>query len=221
MAKLSTFWRSSASYRVRIALNVKDIPHELELVHFRKDGGQHKTPEFTAKNPQQLLPLWEEKVDENGEESSWALNQSLAIIEYLDARHPEPKLIPADLRAAAEVRALSQEIACDIHPLNNLRVLGYLRNTLGVEEEQVNTWYRHWVELGFGALETRLSQTAGDYSYGDELTMVDCCLVPQVYNALRFNVDVTAFPTITAVTDRLEQLPAFINARPENQPDAE
>lgn len=213
MSKLYTFWRSSASYRVRIALNHKGLDYEPALIHFRKEGGQHRKPEFLAKNPQGLVPVWEE--------GAWSLNQSLAIIEYLDEAHPEAPLIPADLKARAEVRAMAQIIACEMHPLNNLRVLNYLKQELGHEQTQVDEWYRHWCTLGFEALEPMLEKKSGICCYGDNVTLVDCCLVPQVYNARRFNCDLTPYPNVMRITEVLNELEAFVQAAPENQPDAE
>ena len=198
---------------MRIALNLKRLDYESIFIHLRKEGGQHRKPEFLAKNPQGLLPVWEE--------SGWTLNQSLAIIEYLDETHPEIPLMPKAPRDKAEVRALSQMIACEMHPLNNLRVLAYLRHELGCDQEALNAWYRHWVELGFDALETQLQQTAGEYCFGDSPGLVDCCLVPQVYNARRFDADLAAYPIIERIDRRLNELDACIQAAPENQPDAE
>ena len=210
---LYTFWRSSASYRVRIALNLKGLDYNPALIHFRKEGGQHRKPEFLAKNPQGLVPVWEE--------GDWALNQSLAIIEYLDETNPDVPLIPQDAKARAEVRAMAQVIACEMHPVNNLRVLMYLKNTMGLEQEQVDDWYRHWCTLGFETLEPLLEKKAGKYCFGDDITLVDCCLVPQLYNARRFNTDLSNFPNVVRIDKALNELDAFIKAAPENQPDAE
>jgi len=211
--QLYTFWRSSAAYRVRIVLNLKALAYESIPIHFRKDGGQHRTPDFLAMNPQGLLPVLQE--------DDWQLSQSLAITEYLDEIHPEPPLLPGNPRARAEVRALAQIIACEIHPLNNLRVLGYLRKQLGQDDSGVNEWYRHWVNISFEALEARFRKNAGIYSYGDEITLADVCLVPQVYNARRFKVDLTPYPNIERIDQSLNELPAFFNAAPEQQPDSE
>lgn len=213
MGTLYTFWRSSASYRVRIALNIKGLPYEAVPIHFRKEGGQHRKPEFLAKNPQGLLPVWEE--------GDWALNQSLAIMEYLDEAYPDTPLIPKDIKARSEVRALSQVIACEMHPVNNLRVLNYLKQELGHEQEQINEWYRHWCTLGFETLEPILERTAGTYCFGDTLTLADCCLVPQVYNARRFECDLSPYPNVVRIDAVLNKLEAFSQAAPENQPDAE
>lgn len=213
LPKLYTFWRSSAAYRVRIALGLKGLEREDVFVHFRKEGGQHRKPDFLALNPQGLLPVWQE----NG----WCLSQSQAIVEYLEDLQPKPRLLPGEPRARAEVRALAQIISCDIHPLNNLRVLQYLRKQLGQTDESVNAWVRHWIVLGFEAFEARLQQTAGNYSYGDEVSLADLCLVPQVYNAERFGCDLDAYPRLRAVAAALRELPAFAAATPECQEDAE
>ena len=211
--KLYTFWRSSASYRVRIALNLKGLDHEHEFIHFRKEGGQHRKPDFLGKNPQGLLPTWGE--------DDWFLSQSLAIIEYLDETHPAVRLVPENPRDRAEVRAMAQLIACEMHPLNNLRVLNYLKSELGQDQDGVNEWYRHWCKLGFEALEPTLERTAGHFCFGDNVSLADCCLVPQIYNAQRFEVDLAAYPTVQRLGTALNMLPAFIDAAPEQQSDAE
>lgn len=213
MGNLYTFWRSSASYRVRIALNLKGLDYTSVPIHFRKEGGQHRKPEFLTKNPQGLLPVWEE--------ADWSLAQSLAIMEYLDETHPSAPLLPEDVKARADVRAMAQIIACEIHPLNNLRVMSYLKKQMGQSENQVNQWYQHWVTLGFEALEACLQRTAGEYCYGDQITIADCCLAPQVYNAQRFNCDLSPFPKLSQINNSLNLLEAFQDAAPENQPDAE
>lgn len=212
MGNLYTFWRSSASYRVRILLNLKGLDYTAVPIHFRKEGGQHRKPEFLAKNPQGLLPLWEE--------GDWTLAQSLAIMEYLDEIHPTPPMLPENTRSRAEVRAMAQVIACEIHPLNNLRVMGYLKQQMGQSEDQVKEWYQHWVALGFEAVEADLKQTAGKYCHGDKITMADCCLVPQVYNALRFDCDMSPYPAIVRINGALNLLDAFKKSAPEMQPDA-
>ncbi|QBE64334.1 maleylacetoacetate isomerase [Pseudoduganella lutea] len=212
--KLHTYFRSSAAYRVRIALNLKGIEAELLPVHLLKDGGQQFGTAYDALNPQHLVPLLED--------DGLVLPQSLAIIEYLDETHPQLPLLPPDARGRARVRALSQAIACDIHPIDNLRVLKYLSDTLGVTPEQKSAWYRHWVALGLEALERQVAG-AGDtglFCHGDTPTMADCCLVPQLYNARRFDCDLDPYPTLTAIARRCEALPAFIAASPENQADA-
>lgn len=211
MLKLYTLSRSSASYRVRIALNLKGLKYEPITKILGK--GEHRTPEYLAVNPQGLLPALE--ID------GVVLSQSLAIIEYLDERYPNPRLLPEDPLDRARVRSLALAIACDIHPINNLRVLNYLRNELGQSEEAVNTWYRHWVREGFRGLEVELRRYSSNrrYCYGDTLSLADVCLVPQMFNARRFDVDLTPFPTIEAISRHLESIPEFAAARPEVQPD--
>ncbi|MBL4894077.1 MAG: maleylacetoacetate isomerase [Emcibacter sp.] len=206
---LYTFWRSSASYRVRIALNLKGIDHDSVEIDFRKDGGQHRKPEFLSKNPQGLLPVWQE--------GDWYLSQSLAILEYLEETQRDIPLLPDEARERARVRELCQIIACEIHPLNNLRVMSYLKANMGQEDEAVNEWYRHWVALSFAPLEQRLNDVAGTYCHGDHLSLADCCLVPQVYNARRFNCDMSPYPTIVKIDKTLNELTAFQDAAPEKQ----
>ncbi|TKB44719.1 maleylacetoacetate isomerase [Thalassotalea mangrovi] len=206
------YWRSSAAYRVRIALNLKQIEHELLSVHLVKDGGQQHSAEYKALNPNELVPTL---VD-----GDFTLNQSMAILDYLEHKYPSPALYPQDLQKRSMVQALANDIACDVHPLNNLRVLNYLSDELSVTAEQKQAWYQHWIQTGFMALEQRLEKTAGLYCFGDNVTMADLCLIPQVYNAKRFNVDLSAFPTILRVDENCQQLDAFKAALPENQPDA-
>lgn len=212
--KLHTYYRSSASYRVRIALNLKGIKAGQAFVHLSKDGGEQFGATFDALNPQHLLPVLED--------DGLVLPQSLAIIEYLDETVPGAPLLPSGARARARVRALAQAVACDIHPLNNLRVLNYLEQQLGVLSEQKTAWYRHWVGIGLAALERQLSGSSdtGQFCHGDAPTMADCCLVPQLYNARRFGCDLAPFPTLVAIGAHCEELPAFAAARPEVQPDA-
>ncbi|WKE64111.1 maleylacetoacetate isomerase [Gallaecimonas kandeliae] len=211
--KLHGYWRSSAAYRVRIALALKGIDYQQVPVHLVKDGGQQHSAGYRALNPAELVPCLENE--------GLALGQSLAILEYLEETQGGPALLPAEPGPRALVRAFCQDIACDIHPLDNLRVLQYLKGEMGVSDEQKDSWYRHWIAVGFAALEQRLAKTAGQYCFGDTLTLADCCLVPQVYNARRFNLDLGPYPTLVAVAERLEALPAFIAAAPENQPDAQ
>ena len=210
--KLYTYFRSSAAFRVRIALNLKGLPYEMVSVHLTKDGGEQRKADFLAVNPQKRVPAL-------ALSSGDVLTQSLAIIEYLDDIHPEPPLLPADALARAKVRAIAQAVACDIHPLNNLMVLQYLKNTLKHEQAEIDAWYHHWVLEGFTAIETMLS--AGPYACGAQVTLADICLVPQVFNARRFKVPLDKFPRIVAVDAACAKLPAFDKARPENQPDAE
>ena len=210
--KLYTFWRSSAAYRVRIALHVKGLA--FETVSKKLGKGEHLRPDYAALNPQALVPALEDR--------GQVLAQSLAIIEYLDETHPEPPLLPSDAVGRATVRAMALAIACDIHPLNNLRVLNYLRAPLGLDDAGVTAWYRHWVALGFEALEQLAGRHSRDrrHLHGGRLSLADICLVPQVYNARRYEVDLTPYPTLVAISGALEQLPAFAAARPEAQPDA-
>ena len=212
--KLYSYYRSSAAYRVRIALNLKQLPYETVGVHLLKNGGEQKQPAYSAKNPQKLVPA----LEDNGQ----VFTQSLAIIEYLDEAYPAQPLLPAAATERARVRAMAQLIACDIHPLNNLRVLGYLQKQLGADETAKTEWYRHWINEGFTALEILLqSEQTGRFCHGDTPTLADCCLIPQVYNARRFQVDLSLYPTIVRIVAECEAVPAFQAAAPENQPDAE
>ena len=210
--KLYTYFRSSAAYRTRIALNLKGLPYESVPIHLVKDGGRNKTPEYRAINPQMKVP----SLTLDGGE---ILTQSLAIIEYLDETHPSPPLLPKDALARAKVRAMAQLIACEIHPLNNLAPLRYLKGPLKHEQPEIDAWYHHWVSEGFSALETMLQP--GTYSFGNTVTLADVCLVPQVYNARRLKVPLDEFPKIVAADAACLKLAAFDKARPENQPDAE
>ena len=211
--KLHTYFRSSAAFRVRIALNLKQLAYEPAFVHLAK--GAHRQPAFASVNPQALLPVLED--------GSTVLNQSLAIIEYLEEKHPEPSLLPGDAASRARVRSLSLLVACEIHPLNNLRTLTYLRKGLGQTEEQVATWYRHWIADGLAKLERELTadKGAGKFSHGDSPTMADCCLVPQVFNAKRYDSDLSLYPAVMRVFDACMKLEAFDRAQPSKQPDAE
>jgi maleylpyruvate isomerase len=210
--KLYSYFRSSAAYRVRIALNLKGLPYEMVPVHLTKDGGRQHTPEFIAINPQARVPALELPSGE-------VLTQSLAIIEYLDDIHPEPPLLPADALDRAKSRAIAQMIACDIHPLNNLIALQYLKRQLKHEQPEIDAWYHHWITEGFTALEKLLAP--GPYACGSQVTLADICLVPQVANARRFKVPLDKFPKISGVDAACLKLSAFDKARPENQPDAE
>lgn len=213
--KLYTYFRSSAAYRVRIALNLKGLAYEAVPVHLLKDGGRQLQDDHRDINPSALLPAL---VDEGA-----TLTQSLAIIEYLDEVHPLAPLLPRDALGRARVRALAQMVACDIHPLNNLRVLKYLKHTLAVQEEAKNAWYRHWVCVGLAAIEAHLARDAdtGRFCHGDTPTVADCCLIPQVFNAQRFAVDLGPYPTIARIDAACTELPAFAAAHPERQPDTE
>ena len=211
--KLYSYWRSSAAYRVRIALNLKQLSFETIPVHLLKDGGQQHSAEYQQLNPNQLVPTY---VD-----GEFSLNQSLAIIEYLDEVYPEPALLPEDPEAKAQVRSLALDIACDIHPLNNLRVLQYLTGPLRLNDDQKTEWIHHWLHTGFSALEQRLQKTAGEFCYGDNITLADLCLVPQMYNALRFKLDTLEYPTISRIYHHCQQLAGFALAAPEQQSDAQ
>jgi maleylpyruvate isomerase len=210
--KLYSYFRSSAAYRVRIALNLKGLAYETVPVHLVKEGGHNRRPEFRAINPQMRVPAL---VVPTGD----VLIQSLAIIEYLDETHPEPPLLPKDPIARAQARALAEIVACDIHPLNNIGSLRYLKRELHHEQAVIDAWYHHWVLTGFEALEALVRP--GPYACGGAVTVADLCLVPQVYNARRLNVPLDKFPKIVAIDTACLALPAFDRARPENQPDAE
>lgn len=209
--KLYTYFRSSAAYRVRIALNLKDQPYEMVPIHLGKDGGRHKTAEFRAINPQMRVPAL---TLSNGA----TIIQSLAIIEYLEEVFPEPALLPVDALERAHVRAVAQIVASDIHPLNNLVTLNTLKK-LGHDQAAIDEWYRSWVIAGFEAIEPLIRP--GPYAFGSRVSMADVCLVPQVFNARRFKTPLDAFPKILAVEAACAKLAAFDKARPENQPDAE
>ena len=210
--KLYGYFRSSAAYRVRIALNLKELPHDMESIHLTKEGGRQHAPAFEAINPNKRVPAL---VLSGGE----ILTQSVAILEYLDEVYPDPPLLPADAIKRAQVRAFAQLIACDIHPLNNLAPLQYLKGPLAQTQEAADTWYRHWVTAGFDALE-KMAQP-GPYAFGAQVTMADICLVPQVFNAQRFKVSMDNYPKLAAIDAACNKLAAFAAARPENQPDAE
>lgn len=217
MLKLFGYWRSSAAYRVRIALNLKGLDAEHISVHLVKNGGEQHKADYAAINPQELVPTLID-IDEKGRE--FALSQSMAILEYLEERYPQSALFPTEVQSKALVRSLALSIACEVHPLNNLKVLQYLTGELAIGEEVKSAWYHHWIHEGFSAFEKQLQRHAGRFSFGDEVTVVDLCLVPQVYNAHRFNVDLSAYPNILRVTENCNQLDAFIKAMPENQFDA-
>jgi maleylpyruvate isomerase len=215
MLTLYNYFRSSASFRVRIALNLKKLPYTYAAVHLSRGGGEQFAPAFRALNADALIPV----LDDDGQ----VLNQSLAIIEYLEETHPEPPLLPHRPLERAYVRAFAMTIACEIHPLNNLRVLRYLVHRLGVSEDDKNTWYRHWVEQGLAALEARVlaEGRSGRHVLGDQVTMADVVLVPQVFNARRFDCNLGHVPTLMRIFDHCMELPAFVDAQPERQPDAE
>ena len=209
---LYTYFRSSAAYRVRIALNLKGLTPEMVSIHLQKEGGLNRKPQFRAVNPQMRVPAL--KLD-GGD----VLIQSLAMIEYLDEVHPQPPLLPRDSMERAKVRALAQVIACDIHPLNNVGPLRYLKRELGQPQEKIDAWYHYWILDGFDAVEALIG--VGPYAFGNEVTLADVCLVPQVYNARRFKVPLERFPKIVAVEAACRELTAFERAAPENQADAE
>jgi maleylacetoacetate isomerase len=210
--RLYTYFRSSAAYRVRIALGLKGIACESVAVDLRP--GAHRRPDYLALNPQGLVPALED--------GGAVIGQSLAIIEYLEEVHPQPPLLPRAAADRARVRSMALAIACDMHPLNNMRVLNYLRSPLGHDEEAVDTWYRHWIAEGFRGLEEEARRSSGDgrHMFGAAVTLADVCLVPQMFNARRFKCNVEPFPTLRAICAHLEALPAFALAAPAAQPDA-
>jgi maleylacetoacetate isomerase len=212
--KLYTFFRGSSPFRLRIALNLKGLAYDAVPVHLGRN--EHQRAEFGAVNPQQLLPALE--LDDGQ-----VLAQSLAIMEYLEEKYPKPPLLPGDSYGRARVRALSLLVACEIHPLNNKRTLDYLRSGVGGSEPQVAEWYRHWIDDGLAKLEAAMTRGAGTgrFSHGDAPTMADCCLVPQVFNARRYDNDTSRFPTVMRVFGECMQLDAFLRAQPAKQPDAE
>jgi maleylacetoacetate isomerase len=210
--KLYSYFRSSAAYRARIALNLKGLTYETAPVHLIKDGGHNNRPEFRAVNPQMRVPAL---MTPSGD----ILIQSLAIIEYLDETHPEPPLLPRDQIGRAQARALAQIIACDIHPLNNVGPLRYLKNEMHQEQSAIDAWYHHWIIAGFEALEALVRP--GPYACGMQVTIADIFVVPQVANARRLKVPLDSFPKIVGIDSACLALPAFDCARPENQPDAE
>ncbi len=209
------YFRSSASYRVRIALNLKGLSAALIPVHLQNNGGEQLSAAYRSINPAALLPTL---VTDDGA----LLTQSLAIIEYLDEVHPQVALLPGTALDRAYVRGLAQSIACDIHPINNLRVLNFLRQDMGLSEEQKNRWYRHWCELGLAALEQTLAHDprTGRFCFGDQPTLADCCLVPQIANAQRFECNLDDMPTLLRIHSSCQELSAFKAAAPALQPDA-
>jgi maleylpyruvate isomerase len=215
MIKLYSYFRSSASFRVRIALALKGLPYEYIPIHLLKGGGEQFAPTYRELNPAALTPTL--VVDDAA-----AMSQSLAIIEYLDEMHPLPRLLPQDPADRAYVRSIALQIACEIHPLNNLRVLRYLKDTLKVEEDQKSAWYAHWIALGFSAIECTLAADprTGRFCFGSDVTLADICLVPQVFNAKRMGVPLDDYPTIARINDAAFALEAFARAEPSVQPDA-
>jgi maleylpyruvate isomerase len=212
---LHSYFRSSASYRVRIALNLKQIPYDYTAIHLLRDGGEQLQPRFRSLNPQSLVPVLQDQ--------DTTISQSLAILEYLEETYPAIALLPSNRADRAYVRQIALAIACEIHPLNNLRVLKHLSKNLNISDEQKNQWIGHWISLGFEGLEELLgnSQRRGSFCFGDSPTFADCCLIPQMYNAQRFNVDLTGFPTLLRIADTCNALDAFRNAAPNQQPDTQ
>lgn len=215
MIKFHGYFRSSSAYRCRIAFNLKDIEYDFTSVHLRRDGGQQKSPKYKALNPQSLVPTLER--------DDLKIGQSLAIIEWLDETYPEPPLMPVAIDRRAQVRAFSQIIACDVHPLQNLRVLQHIEAEYGVDQSGKDAWCRRWIGDGLSACEALLAREdhSGDFCFGETPSLADICLVPQVFSARRFNVDIDTMPKILRVYDACQDLPAFADAAPSRQPDAE
>ncbi len=209
---LHDYFRSSAAYRVRIALNYKNIPYELREVHLVRNGGEQHSDAYHQLNPQGRVPTLQK--------GDWSLTQSLSILEYLEETHPEPAILPTDPKQRAQARALMDLISCDVHPLNNLAVLQYLKGPLGISDEQKSVWYAHWIQQGFQAFEALLADLAGTYCVGDAISMADIALIPQVYNANLFQVDLSVFPRIQRIFQHCMQQPAFAQADPDVQPSA-
>ena len=207
--KLYSYFRSSAAYRVRIALNVKAIDYDTAFINLKQ--GEQCTPEWLAVNPEGLVPVLEVSTTEK-------LTQSVAILEWIEETYPQPALLPDSGYERAQVRSMVGQIACDMHPLNNLRILKYLTSDLHITEENKLNWYRHWINIGFTAFEKKLA--GGLFCFGEQITLADVCLIPQVYNAIRFNVDLTPYPFIEKVYQHCMSLAVFIDASPEQQPDA-
>jgi maleylacetoacetate isomerase len=212
--RLYSYWRSSAAYRVRIALNIKRLHYETIPVHLLEGGGQQHTLEYRAVQPQALVPALMH--------GNRTVRQSMAIIEYLDETWPDPPLLPATARDRARARAIAQAIACDVHPLNNLRVMQYFEHVWNVPSPERDEWVRHWIREGLGAVENMLAEhlSTGTFCDGEQPGLADCCLIPQVFNARRFSVEIDSYPTIRRIHDACMRLPAFDMARPERQPDA-
>ncbi len=211
---LYTYFRSSAAFRVRIALNLKGLAYESKYIHLLKNGGQEKSAEYEQLNSQKLIPCFAD--------GDHVISQSLAIIEYLNEKYPEPELLPEDLHMRAQVRSLALSIACDIHPLNNLRVLQYLDNKLGVDERKRIQWMQHWIAEGFSAIETQLHKLdSWDYCFSSHVSMADLVLIPQVYNAMRYACDMRSYPRIHQIYQHCMQQAEFVTASPEEQADCD
>ncbi|HJV00257.1 MAG TPA: maleylacetoacetate isomerase [Burkholderiaceae bacterium] len=213
--KLYTYFRSSAAYRVRIALNLKGLAYEAIPVHLLRHGGEQLAPAYRDINPSALIPALED--------DGAIIHQSLAIMEYLDELHPAVPLLPVGALGRARVRALALTVACDTHPITNLRVLKYIKGPMGLSEEVKTQWYKHWLGEGMAMLEAHLASEpqTGRFCHGDTPTMADCCLAPQVFNAQRFELDLAPYPTIMRIHANCMALPAFAAAHPSQQPDAE
>jgi maleylpyruvate isomerase len=213
--KLYTFFRSSASFRVRIALNLKGIGYEQASIHLRRGGGEQLQPAYKTLNPQALVPA----LEDNGQ----ILTQSVAVIEYLEEKYPSPPLLPKDPAGRALVRSMALVIACEVHPIQNLRVLNYVKNRYNQTDDQVNQWSRHWIDLGLTALEQMIAAqpNRGKFCFGNTPTLADICLIPQLGNARRYGCDLSQYPSILGIDGNCMSLPAFADAAPEKQPDAE
>jgi maleylacetoacetate isomerase len=212
MLELHSYWRSSASYRVRSALNLKRLPYKIVPVHLARDGGEQHSADYRALNPQELVPTLRD--------GDFTLSQSIPILQYLEELHPEPALAPTELHARMRHWSFCQYIACELQPLQNLRVLNYLTSTFGISEAQKIEWLRHWFSTGLAALEQSLPNAESLYCFGDTPTYADCCLVPHFFACDRFGVDVTPYPRLLAIVTRLRALPEFIAAHPNQQADA-
>ena len=211
--KLYSYFRSSAAFRVRIALNLKGLSYDTQVVHLLKQGGEQHSAEYAAINPSELVPTLLDQ--------QYVLTQSLSILEYLEEAYPKTALLPQNLQQRAQIRAFAQYIACEIHPLNNLRVLQYLEQTLAESNSERTAWYQHWIKLGFHSLVQQLQHSNGKYCFGEQASFADCCLIPQVYNAKRFQIDLTEYPKIQSIYTHCMQLAAFQQAAPEQQADWE
>jgi maleylacetoacetate isomerase len=209
MIKLYTYCRSSSSYRVRIGLNLKGLAFESIYINLLKQ--EQRGDAYTAINPQQLVPVL---VD--GDKT---IHQSLAILIYLDQTHPEPSLLPKDPYEQALIKAFSLDISSDLHPLNNLRVQQYLSNVIGIDDGKKNDWYQHWLKIGLTSLEVQIKNRAGDFCFGDTVSLADVCLIPQIYNALRYKHPIEQYTTLTRVYNHCLSIPAFFKASPEQQKD--